>query len=182
MPGTTPRYLVSVLILVGVLSVASAQGRDSLSVSANAPTVSVAPRDSGRSFMRLPTLEYVFEIHAKCSDGRMPKSISLNVADTRMSLAAEQIASDGPTEFSLQVPASQIAPLAIENFCIAEDGDDENIDDDMQTELSVESALSAQASLLCEGEDDRAMTYVSRPLDVSLVCDAVSEEEETLPE
>jgi hypothetical protein len=99
-----------------------------------------------------------------------------------MSLAAEQIASDGPTEFSLQVPASQIAPLAVEDFCIAEDGDDENPVGDLQTKLSVESALSAQASLLCEGEEDRAMTYVSRALDVSLVCDAVSEEEETLPE
>ncbi len=182
MPGTTSHPLVSVLVLFGVLPVAAAQGSDSLSVSANAPTVSVAPRDSGRSFMRLPTLEYVFEIHANCSDGRIPKSISLNVADSRMSLTAEQIASDGPTELSLQVPASQIAPLAIEDFCIAEDGDDDDIDGDMQTELSVESALSAQASLLCEGEDDRAMTYVSRPLDVSLVCDAVPEEAETLPE
>lgn len=128
--------------------------------------------------MRLPTLEYVFEIRAKCSGGRMPKSISLNVADSRKSLAAGQISLDGPTELSLRVPAGQIAPLAVEDFCIADAGDDGKVDGIMQAELSVASALSAQASLLCEGEDGAAMTYVSRSLDVSLVCEAVSEEEE----
>lgn len=178
MLSTSSGPLVPVTLLVGVILVAPAHGRDSLNVSANAPTVSVAPRNAGRNFMRLPTLEYVFEISAKCADGRLPKSISLSVADSRKSLVAEQIALDGPTELSLQVPANQIAPLAVENFCIADGGDDSTVDADSQTELSVSSALSAQASLLCEGADDTAMTYVSRPLDVSLVCGAVSEEEE----
>jgi len=176
---TTSRALIAVSAVVFTVVGAPAHGRDSLSVSANSPTVIVAPRDAGRSFMRLPSLEYVFEILAKCADGRRPKSVSLNVAHSRKSLAAEQIADDGPTEFNLRVPASQIAPLAVENFCVI---DREQADDDLQTILSISSALSAQVSLRCESENEETMTYVSRSLGVSLVCNAKPVEEETRSE
>lgn len=174
---TSGRLLISTFLLVATIS-SPADESDSLSVAANVPTVSVAPRDVGRNFMRLPALEYLFEIRASCSDGRVPKSVSLNVADSRKSLAADQIVDGGPTELSLQVPASQIAPLVVENFCISLTGEDADAASDARKQVSISSALSAQASLLCESEDDKAMTYVSRPLDVSLVCERVTEEED----
>ncbi len=46
-----------------------------------------------------------------------------------------------------------------------------------QTQITIPAALSAQASLLCEGDEDKAMTYVSRSLDVLLVCERTPENE-----
>jgi hypothetical protein len=168
---TTFLGLVPITFLLAVTLCGPAHGKDSLSVAASSPTVSVAPRNPGRNFLRLPTLEYVFEVLVKCSDGRSPKSLSLNVADSRRSLLAEQIVDDGPTEISLNIPASQIAPLVVEDFCVAAIEENGEAASDAQTQISIPSALSAQASLLCEGEDDKTMTYVSRTLDVSLVCE-----------
>ncbi len=174
---TTLRRLVPVAFVATISVPGPAQGKDSLSVAANSPSVPVVPRNPGRSFIRLPTLEYDFEVRASCSDGKLPKSLSLNVADSRKSLAANQIISDGPTEFSLRIPASQIAPLVIEDFCITEVGEEGQTVNDARTQVSISSALSAQASLLCESDDDRTMTYVSQTLDVSLVCERPSIEE-----
>lgn len=157
--------LLAALAICGV-----ARGGDSLTVSANVPAVIIAPRNSGRNFLELPALEFLFEVRASCSAGRSPKSLSLGIADSRKSLAASEIASDGPTELRLEVPANQLAPLAVENFCVTAAAEDDNAAAEPQTLLSVAAALSAQASLLCEGENDQVMTYVSRPLDVSLEC------------
>lgn len=132
--------------------------------------------------MELPTLAFEFEIRAYCADGRRAKSVTLNVADTRRSLTADQIKSDGPTEVTLEVPADQLAPLAIDGFCTVKDGEKVETAADVQVELNVFSALSAQASLLCEGEDGTAMTYVSRGLDVSLVCEPAAEDMESASE
>ena len=157
-------------------------GKDSLSIVANAPAVSLAPRDPGRNFVRLPTLEYLFAIQTHCSDSRSPESLSLNVADTRKSLAADQITSDGPTEISLRIPAGQIAPLVIENFCVVQLEENGDGISDAPTQLTIPAALSAQVSLLCEGDEDKTMTYVSRTLDISLVCERVTSSEESQDE
>ena len=155
-----------------------AVARDSLTVAANSPTVTIAPRNPGRSFLRLPALEYEFEIYANCADNRSPESLSLNVADTRRSLVAGQIIGDGPTEFSLNVPASQIAPIVVEDFCVLQDGQNDEDVVDLSTHVTIPAALSAQASLLCKADEDRVMTYVSRTLDVSLVCDRSTQDVE----
>lgn len=179
MDWTTTPCFVPVAVLLAVTAAGPALGKDTLSVIADAPAVPLAPRRPGRSFVRLPTLEYKFKIQTHCSDSRSPGSLSLNVADTRKTLAAGQIVRGGPTEISLRIPASQIAPLVIEGFCIAQE--EINIDEAVEalTQITIPAALSAQASLLCEGEQDKAMTYVSRPLDVSLVCEPLSDRPES---
>lgn len=131
--------------------------------------------------MQLPTLKFDFEIRADCADGRQATSLSLNVADSRLSLTAEQISSDGPTALSLTIPSEQIAPLAVEGFCVVDEQDGEGLEDP-QTELAVSAAFSAQASLLCEGAEDKAMTYVSRPLDIALLCHRPAADEDPVSE
>lgn len=179
---TTTTCFVPVVFLLAVTAAAPAAGKDTLSVAADAPAVSLSPRNPGRNFVRLPTLDYTFKIHTYCSAGRSPESLSLNVADTRKSLTGDQIVSDGATEIRLQIPARQIAPLVIENFCVLQI--EENGDEPHQatTETTIPAALSAQISLLCEGDEDQAITYVSRALDVSLVCEMPAEDEESQAE
>ena len=47
------------------------------------------------------------------------------------------------------------------------------------SQIAIPSVLSAQVSLLCEGDEDQAITYVSRALDVSLRCDQVTDSDDT---
>ena len=164
-----------------VMTVAGpALGKDTLSVRADAPVVSLLLRDPGRNFLRLPALEYRFEVQTHCTASRSPGSLSLNVADTRKWLAGNDIVADGPTEIRLRIPADQIAPLVIKGFCVTQDEGDGDGISDPPMQITIPAALSAQASLLCEGEEDKVMTYVSRPLDVSLVCETAPGEEEPL--
>jgi hypothetical protein len=169
-----PPGFVSVAFLLAITAAGPAAGKDSLVVAADAPLVALVPRDPGRHFVRLPTLEYKFEIRTHCSDGRSAESLSLSVADTRKSLPAREIISDGPTEIRLRIPASQIAPIVIEDFCIVQLAEDGDRTGEAPTQIVFPAALSAQASLLCAGDEDKAMTYASRTLDVSLVCEPVA--------
>ncbi|MEX1266847.1 MAG: hypothetical protein WEA08_07975, partial [Woeseia sp.] len=38
-----------------------------LSLTADIPVVEVAPRQAGRSFVQLPTLQYSFQLEARCA-------------------------------------------------------------------------------------------------------------------
>ena len=179
---TTTSRVGAVLLLLVAAAAGPAVARDFLSVVANAPVVPVAPRTPGRNFVRLPTLEYTFEIYTQCADSRSPESLSINIADTRKSLQARQIAGDRPTEISLKVPATQIAPLVVEDFCILPDQEDGESMTELQTQITILAALPAQASLLCGGDEDKAMTYVSKTLDVSLVCQETADDEDSRAE
>ena len=102
----------------------------------------------------------------------------MSVADTRKALSASQIISDGPTEISLRIPASQIAPLVVEDFCVVQIAENGGSISEAPMQITIHAALSAQASLLCEGDEDKAITYVSRPLDISLVCNRPATDED----
>lgn len=168
---TTRLCFFPFVFLLAVTAAGPTAAKDTLSVAADAPAVPLSPRVPGRNFVRLPTLEFRFEIHTHCSNGRSPEALSLSVADTRISLPADQVISDGPTEISLRIPAGQIAPLVVEDFCVVQVAKNGDSISEAPTRITIHAALSAQASLLCEGDEDKAITYVSQPLDVSLVCD-----------
>jgi hypothetical protein len=178
MDWTTPPCIVPVAFLLAVSAAGPAVGKDTLSVTTDVPLVPIASRNPGRNYVRLPTLEYQFEINTHCSDSRSPRSLSLNVADTRESLAAGKIIGDGPTVISLRIPASQIAPLVIEDFCVVQFEENGERISAAPTQTTIPAVLSAQVSLLCEGDEDKAITYVSRTLDVALVCDDVTDTED----
>ncbi len=108
-----------------------------------------------------------------------PASFALNVADTRITLDAAELdgqAAAAGQQLKLEIPANQLAPVAINAFCelppaVPEPGDDaEHQADIRDSELTVPAALSAHASLLCASESQRAMTYTASSLDLLLVC------------
>lgn len=145
-------------------------------LTAEAAVLDVAPRPPGRTLLQLPPLEYVFRLRTACTDGREPAAFSLNVADSRVTLGgAELAAGASPRELRLTIPADQLAPLALTAFCIAPVADGNGAPAHggraAATELLVSDVLAAQASLLCETGNDRNMSYLSKPLDLRLVCD-----------
>ncbi|MFQ5547925.1 MAG: hypothetical protein ACE5FV_06525 [Woeseia sp.] len=138
-------------------------------ITADIPTVPVQPRRAGRVAFRLPTLTYALTLTSYCDENWQPASVSINVADSRMSIDAEQLRSHEAIDVQLRIPSNQIAPLRIERFCVEEDMDGIRPDDRFVT---IPAALSAQASLLCVLESERSITYVTKPLDVTLECQA----------
>lgn len=150
-----------------------------LSLTADIPVVEIAPRQAGRSFVQLPTLQYSFQLEARCAGDTSPASFALNVADTRITLDAAEL--DGHAavtgqQLNLEIPANQLAPVAINAFCelppdVPGPGDDaDDHADSRDSELPVPGALSAHASLLCVSDSRQAMTYAASSLDLLLVC------------
>jgi hypothetical protein len=161
-------------------SVAPANG--GLHVTAEAPIVTVTRTAPGRRFLSLPTLQYVFEVGAHCSGRGTPESLSINVADSRLSLSSAALEADERPAILMTVPARQLAPIAVDGFCEFEDEIEEGEESSGEIalgiaplaagpdRLTVSAALSAQISMLCGTEDEPRMTYVSKPLDVTLSC------------
>ena len=173
------RHLVPLLLLLSTTGKGESTPNGSLTIVANTPVVSISPRQPNRKFVRLPALEYAFEIRADCLRNRKPTSFLVSVADTRKSLGAADFSSGSPVEITLRIPATQIGPIAIENFCHVAD-ENEASDDITTDEITISAALSAHASLRCESESGHDVIYVSQPLDVSLTCsqpDPVQENE-----
>ena len=146
----------------------------SLEIRANAPTVEVSPRIAARNYLRLPTLEFTFQLTAECGGSFAPSAVSLSIADSRKSLSADQLGEAGAsTELTVKVPAKQLAPLAIENFCVrpAEAaGTPRPPKNSGNMRMAVPAALSAQASLLCVNDETEEIVYTSSPLDINLIC------------
>jgi len=151
------KLFFGVSCLLPVLSSTPASAETVLKFSADTPTANVMPRSRERAPLQLPDLEYQFRIDAVCRDDLSPASLSLSVADTRRTFNA-----------------AQIAPVVIANFCVSEG--DANQASTSNSSLTVHSALSAQASLLCIGDTDRSMKYASANLDVILVCENPNDE------
>ena len=150
---------------------------NSLLLAADTPSATVDQSSSRRNFLRLPELDYVFRVDAHCDESLEPQSLLVSVADTRKSFDANVLADGEAIEFSLKIPASQIAPVAINDFCTADDERHEYSDD----RIAIPAALSAQASLRCASESAEQTVYASTPLDVEIVCRS-EEEEETVAE
>ena len=156
--------------LVALLSLAVNASAGELSLSASTPNVSVSILPTGRNFMRLPTLRYEFAVESLCPKGLSPETLSLSIADTRVTKVQEDLAS-AATSLSVDVPASQIGPVAVEQFCTVE-----SIEQEDGQSLRLSSVLSAQSSLLCVGDASNDMTYTSVSLDVLLQCEDDEEE------
>jgi len=73
---------------------------------------------------------------------------------------------DSDSAFSMKIPASQIAPLSVEGFCLTSESGGQQESE----RVTVRGILSAQASLLCSGDEDQRLMYASRSLDVTLNC------------
>jgi hypothetical protein len=148
-----------------------------LNVTASEPQIHISRRAGRRDYLHLPSLEYAFLLSARCGAEFEPLSVSLSIADSRKSLPANHLAElASGVELKMTVPAKQLAPLAIENFCV--ENEDEKKPDTASTEATVlvHAIYSAQASLLCGNDDQQQIVYASRPLDVTLICGAKDEQ------
>jgi hypothetical protein len=159
--------LLSASVLIVCLMGRSVLAND-LQVAADTPAITVSTRSGRRNFMRLPALEFAFVIETSCRADLVPQAVSLSIADTRVTVSADELSSDLPLEISVRIPAAQIAPVAVNKFCT---NDDTAEGARKNKPVRISSVLSAQASLLCAGEPGSEMIYASASLDVLLHCE-----------
>jgi len=145
----------------------------SLRFTASEPQVQISLRSGKRDYLRLPSLEYTFMFTAHCSIDFEPHSVSLSIADSRASLSTDRLADLATgAELKMTVPARQLAPLAIENFCVRNDAETDPEIAPHNAATPIHAVFSAQASLLCTNEDQQQITYASNPLNIVLICNA----------
>jgi len=142
---------------------------NSLSIDSEIVTVPVVPHAAGRNLIRLPAVEFTFRIDFNCNGDPGPGPLTLSIADTYLSLNREQITSESPNSIVLRVPADQIAPVAVADFCV-QDAADTPTQARSEQKL-IRDALSVQASLVCSSETGQRAMYASRSLDINLECE-----------
>ncbi len=138
---------------------------DELRIGANTPSVEVSTRPASRNFMPLPSLDYAFDVDLQCTAPFEARGVSLSIADTRISLDEDQLENPSARRVSLTIPAGQIPPVRIENFCLAD-----RPESDAEERVEIPAVLSVQGSLVCANEEESRITYTSTPLDVIVNC------------
>jgi hypothetical protein len=156
-----------------------------LRVEAGIPEVSVKPQASGRRSLSLPSLDYAVSIEARCPDEWTPASLSLNIADSRIAKARKDLESQPNQQLDITVPARQLAPLTLRDFCVIDAADEGSATATEMVDFHGEAADSARlelnatlahASLRCTRDGEQRIFYVSQPLDVTLICEATEAE------
>lgn len=135
---------------------------DRIQVDAETAVAVLEVQQAGRSLVRLPDIGFRLGIAAYCANGGQPESMSITIADTRRTLRTEDLKGIGTIDISMSIPARQIAPLALQEFCVdpASEGDS----------VLVTSALAVQASLRCSRGEDQSIVFAAEPLDIRVDC------------
>lgn len=162
--------LFPLLALTAALpSGAAAEGE--LEIVATAATAVITPSGKGRRPVDLPSLRYSFHLLHECASSFIPQSLTLTIADSHRFLGKGELeGARGVARVSLDIPASQLAPVILSDFCAATDAAEGDTGTALKT---MPSLLSAAASLQCASAAGQRTIYSVAPLDVVLVCKAV---------
>ena len=135
---------------------------DRLIVRTDPAVTSVVSLSTKRKLLRLPDLEFPVRIVARCGSGREPESISISIADTRVSFGRDAMSADAVLETSISVSSRQVAPIAVDGFCSA--------GNNPSKPLLLPTALTLQISLRCVRDDRQSIAFRARALDVLVNC------------
>lgn len=160
-------YPIVLPLFAAAIPASASDQAQAITVTVSPASVELTPAAGGRRFVNLPDLEYRLLLEPRCGDDTEVAGLSLSVADSRLTIAAEQLA-EPVIEAQLTVPAEQLAPLPVSGFCeLPEPGSPAPAIGDP---LLIPAAASVQAALLCAGENQQRMTYSAAALDVELRC------------
>ena len=155
-----PCLLVAVLTPVAVLSTDG----EPLTVHVQESTAKLAPGDETPREIRLPALDVAIVASLQCPASAKATSLVVSVSDTHQSYGPEVLADAVSLEAAFSVPARQLAPVVISEFCInGADPDDQG--------LRLHGVATAQVSMRCRDENDSTSLYfASVPIPVRLYC------------
>lgn len=173
----SPLKFLALAILSGSLTVFAADedapgpARHRLQVTASVPPLDVEPGSGERRPLSLPSLDVTFRMRADCRESFSAEQLSLTIADSRRFLDSAELSAAGLDDVHLTVPANQLAPLILTDFCRRDpDAEIRTAVFEPETTLTLAAILSANAALLCQSGDSEEMIYAATPLDLTLVC------------
>lgn len=135
---------------------------DRLRVIAEPAVAVLTIQQNGRNLVRLPQLEFALNLAPHCAKSGQRESLSITIADTRTTLAGEELQAAATVDVTMRVPASQLAPFALREFCVDPVSEGESI--------LLTSALTAQASLRCARAEEQSIVFAAEPLDIRVQC------------
>lgn len=147
---------------------------DRLRIHAEPAAAVLTMQQGGRTLVKLPPLEFRLSISPYCAKGGRPESLSITIADTQRTLRGEDLQSEMSIDLSIRVPASQLAPFALREFCVDPAAEGES--------LMLTAALAAQVSLRCTRAEEQSIVFAAEPLDIRVDCIRSTAEAEPAPD
>ncbi|MGB5336164.1 MAG: hypothetical protein WBN07_11135 [Woeseiaceae bacterium] len=164
-----PLQLPCLLAVLACFS-AAASGTDTvLMLAARASSAELEPRDEKRHLVVLPALDAAVVATIECAAGARPVSLTVSISDTYRHFGPELLADSRVLEATLELPASQLAPVSVAEFCVKGEVATDQI-------LELPGIATAQVSLRCQNDDEStSMHFGSLPIPVSLYCRGAGE-------
>ena len=135
--------------------------KNDLTVQAFEAVAQIAPRAAGRRQIYAPKISFSLQTRFACSGNAVPMLLSIGIADTLYRYSPG--AGEGSLLATVEVPAKQIAPINIGDFCIAGH-------DGVGTDLLLPGVATAQVSLRCDISAPPVVQVTSVPLPLRLQC------------
>lgn len=156
-----PLFLLACAFGSAALAEPAADSPDRLLARAEPAKLDVAPLTGDSRTIVPRELAFTLTVESECAPDTNPGSLSMSIADTRVSLVAAQIAAVTVTD--LVLPAAQAGPLHVGDFCRVGDAETTG-------PLLVKDAYTARLSLTCVHGDEASVVYLTLPLSVLLIC------------
>ncbi len=143
---------------------------EALTLQANETSVQLAPREQGPQQVSLSSLEFSLHATTACPPGTDVESVTVSIADTHKRFGPDDISDNSALDVRLSVPADQVAPVTVSDFCVSGEPGDKN-------GLLVPGVATAQASLRCQGDNKSSLYFKSAVLPIRLHC-AIDKDQE----
>lgn len=148
---------------------------DRLRIQAEPAVAVLTIQERGRTLVQLPPLEFRLSISPHCAESGRPESLSITIADTQRTLRGEDLQSGTSLDLAIRVSANQLAPFALQEFCVDPAAEGES--------LMLTAALAAQVSLRCARAEQQSIVFAAEPLDIRVDCiRSAAEAETTVPD
>lgn len=155
-----PCLLVAMLSPVAVFSTDGG----ALTVQVEESIATLEPGDAKQREIRLPAIDVAIVAAIECPASASASSLIVSVSDTHKYYGPEVLADAVSLEAAFTVPARQLAPVAISDFCV-KGAPMEN------QSLRLDGVATAQLSMRCRDENDSATVhFTSAPIPVRLYC------------
>lgn len=161
---TVITLMTPLLLAVGLSATPFAVKADEvLTLHAAEASAYLLPGPEGVSERALPSLQLALTAAFACPADAAADALTFSIADTHKRVDGAEIADATTFETVLNVPASQLAPVAIAGFCSGESAGDSPV-------MLLPGVATAQVSLRCRSESAISVYFASRALAVRLTC------------
>ena len=132
-----------------------------LTVQALEAVAQITPHPAGQRQIYAPRVSFFLQTRFACKGNAVPVSLSIGIADTLY--RHTPVAGERSLLATVEVPAGQIAPINVGDFCVAER-------EGVGRDLLLPGVATAHVSLRCDVSAPPVLQVTSVPLPLRLTC------------